>query len=174
MLLGMRDALAAATPEAAASFASFLASLANVGEESAAAAGADRDRWDLDDLADDVATIGSVDLRLHEENVLARGGTSLSQVRTHGPGAPISVPDGQNGTERNDRAQRKSASVTMRMTGGECAQLHQRAAEAGLTVSAYLRSCAFEVETLRAQVKEALAQLSAAAVQRSAKRRRFR
>lgn len=57
---------------------------------------------------------------------------------------------------------RKSASVTLRMSDAECEQLQQRAAEAGLTVSAYLRSCAFEVEALRAQVKETLAQLRAA------------
>jgi predicted DNA binding CopG/RHH family protein len=51
------------------------------------------------------------------------------------------------------------ASVTIRLSKGECERLHKRAAEAGLTVSAYLRSCTFEVETLRAQVKEAVAQM---------------
>lgn len=54
---------------------------------------------------------------------------------------------------------RKRASVTLRMSRGEFAQLQGRAAEAGLTVSAYVRSCTFEAEALRAQVKEALAQL---------------
>ncbi len=54
---------------------------------------------------------------------------------------------------------RKTASITIRLSNAECAQLHQRAAEAGLTISAYLRSCICEVEALRAQVKEALAQL---------------
>lgn len=55
----------------------------------------------------------------------------------------------------------KSASITIRLSQVECAQLRQRAAEAGLTASAYLRSCTFEAESLRAQVKEALAQLRA-------------
>jgi hypothetical protein len=55
----------------------------------------------------------------------------------------------------------KSASITIRVSKDECAQLHQRAAEAGLTVSAYLRSCTCEAETLRALVKEAMAQLKA-------------
>jgi predicted DNA binding CopG/RHH family protein len=55
----------------------------------------------------------------------------------------------------------KRSSITIRMSEEECAQLHRRAAEAGLTVSAYLRSCTFEAEALRAQVKEVLAQLSA-------------
>jgi len=57
----------------------------------------------------------------------------------------------------------KSASITIRMSHSECAQLKQRATEAGMTISAYLRSCIFEAETLRSQVKEALAQLRAAA-----------
>jgi predicted DNA binding CopG/RHH family protein len=62
------------------------------------------------------------------------------------------------GCERN----LKEASVTIRMSKAECAQLHRRAAEAGLTVSAYLRSCTFEAESLREMVKETLAQLRSA------------
>ena len=53
----------------------------------------------------------------------------------------------------------KTASITIRLSEAESAQLHRRAAESGLTLSAYLRSCTLEVETLRAQVKETLAQL---------------
>jgi hypothetical protein len=56
----------------------------------------------------------------------------------------------------------RSASVTIRMSKAECARLHRRAAEAGLTVSAYLRSCALEAESLRAEVKQTLAELKAA------------
>ena len=52
------------------------------------------------------------------------------------------------------------------MSEVESAQLRQRAAEAGLTISAYLRSCTFEAESLRAQVKETLAQLRAPSVRR--------
>ena len=57
---------------------------------------------------------------------------------------------------------RKSASITIRLSPTECDQLRERAAAAGLTVSAYLRSCVFEVESLRAQVKDTLAQLRSA------------
>lgn len=53
----------------------------------------------------------------------------------------------------------KSTSVTVRLSRSECLQLRQRAGEAGLTVSAYLRSCTFEAESLRALVKETLAKL---------------
>ena len=54
--------------------------------------------------------------------------------------------------------ERKTASITIRLSEAECEQLHRRAAEAGITISAYLRSCTLEAESLRAQVKEALAQ----------------
>ncbi|HWE85390.1 MAG TPA: hypothetical protein VG267_10630 [Terracidiphilus sp.] len=66
-------------------------------------------------------------------------------------------------------APRKSASVTVRLTAEEDKQLRARAAEAGLTISAYLRSCAFEVESLRAQVKEAVARMSEAEQQPTAR-----
>lgn len=56
----------------------------------------------------------------------------------------------------------KQASITIRVSKAECAQLRARAAESGMTVSAYLRSCTFEVESLRKQVKVALAQLQSA------------
>ncbi len=59
-------------------------------------------------------------------------------------------------------ASRKAASITIRLTQAECDQVHERAAAAGLTASAYLRSCLFEAETLRAQVKEALDQFRTA------------
>jgi hypothetical protein len=61
----------------------------------------------------------------------------------------------------------RTASVTVRLSPAESASLHQRAAEAGLTVSAYLRSCTVEAETLRAQVKEALAELRNAGTRES-------
>jgi hypothetical protein len=51
------------------------------------------------------------------------------------------------------------------MSKAECAQLHRRAAEAGLTVSAYLRSCTFEAESLRAMVKDTLARLRSVTAQ---------
>jgi hypothetical protein len=54
---------------------------------------------------------------------------------------------------------RRSSSVTIRLSAPESERLHLRASEAGLTVSAYLRSCAFEVESLRTEVKCTLATL---------------
>jgi len=52
-----------------------------------------------------------------------------------------------------------SARVTIRLSQSECEQLRARAAESGMTLSAYLRSCTLEVENLRSQVKDAVAQL---------------
>jgi hypothetical protein len=58
----------------------------------------------------------------------------------------------------------RSASVTVRLNKVECTRLRQRATEAGLTVSAYLRSCALEVDALRTQVKDTLAEFKTAAL----------
>ena len=71
------------------------------------------------------------------------------------PSRPWSAP-----LERN----LKDASITIRMSKAECEQLRRRASEAGLTVSAYLRSCTIEAESLRAMVKDTMAQLRSAAV----------
>jgi len=81
-------------------------------------------------------------------------------VKTHAVSAAAAAPAWRPSTlfERN----LKSASVTVRMSQEECEQLHRRAADAGLTVSAYLRSCTFEAESLRALVKETMAQLKSA------------
>ena len=57
---------------------------------------------------------------------------------------------------------KKCASITIRLSKTECDQLRRRASQAGLTVSAYLRSCTFEAEALRAQVKDVLAELRTA------------
>ena len=77
--------------------------------------------------------------------------------------APASIAATQAQCPDPAAGEPKSASITIRMSQAECAQLKQRAAQAGMTISAYLRSCTFEAEALRGQVKEALAQLHAAA-----------
>jgi Mobilization protein NikA len=78
-----------------------------------------------------------------------------SELRPSGPAAQPS----HTAVVSADAASRKAASVTVRLTRDEDERLRQRAAEAGLTISAYLRSCAFEVETLRAQVKQTIAEM---------------
>lgn len=74
--------------------------------------------------------------------------------------AVASEPDKRSATAAK---QRKTASVTIRISEVEQAQLQERAGAAQISVSAYLRSCIFEVESLRTQVKETLARIRAAA-----------
>ncbi len=99
-----------------------------------------------DGLADDVATLS------YESTVRAQAGYGFAGARAHDDGH----------TSTTGTPSRKSASITIRMSHAECAQLRKRADAADLTVSAYMRSCILEAETLRAQVKEALAALRAA------------
>jgi hypothetical protein len=112
---------------------------------------ANSDEWNLQERIESTATL------VAEESAARTKAAEAESAR---------VPAGKiapalNVTPALDE-KRKRASVTVRLSEAECAQLQKRAAEAGLTVSAYLRSCTFEAEALRAQVKEALAELKAA------------
>jgi hypothetical protein len=67
-------------------------------------------------------------------------------------------------TPRESQPQRqsqdqKTRTISVRLNEQESEILHIRAAESGMTVSAYLRSCVLEADQLRAQVKQALAEL---------------
>jgi hypothetical protein len=113
--------------------------------------------WDDTALLDDVATI-SYDQALRSHR---RVPPSVSPQGSESP-SPVSPTINQTSLVAQ-RKTRKSSSVTIRLTEQEEIQLHERAAAAQLSVSAYLRSCIFEAEALRAQVKEALSQIRAAA-----------
>jgi hypothetical protein len=152
-----------------------------------ASAAADRPpAWNDDGLADDVATLSyERALRTHARYKAADpSDRSLTQPPDPGtPGIPEAFPveaapgaetatsqvvpdssaDAEPGATHGlltapDR-NLKCASITIRLSNAESEQLRKRAAEAGLTVSAYLRSCTFEAESLRALVKDTLAQL---------------
>ena len=129
-----------------------------------------------DGLEDDIATISYEQaLRTHARPrsslaseplsslVNASGQSQRKPLATAQPekGLPLTQANGTTvpspGTSRE--AHRKSASITIRLSEAECAQLHERAQAAELTISAYLRSCIFEAESLRTQVRDALAQL---------------
>jgi hypothetical protein len=129
--------------------------------------------WNDDQLADDIATLSYEQaLRTHGCNLppaSCPGAPSGSESRlehtaaSRAPDADTvcgSLPS-RSDHETPAPADRclKRASITIRLSESECAQLRLRAAETGLTVSAYLRSCTLEVESLRTQVKQALAQL---------------
>lgn len=168
----------AATP--APSFAGLLASLAAQPQS-----GAVREPdWNEDGLADDIAVL-SYEGALRSHGRPGQAGPGAVESRSSNAGDPaafrkppcpernphwknsqatpiarplsiteVEVPS-PNALPRN----LKRASITIRLSKAERAQLHARAAESGMTISAYLRSCTFEVESLRAQVKDALAKL---------------
>ena len=131
-----------------ASFAGLLATLTTPGTEPS---------WNDDQLAEDVATI-SYERALRNP---APTGRASSGPSTGPAGSKINtVRDGESETGSTGTAKPlRTSSITIRLSEPECAQLRRRAAEAGLTVSAYLRSCTLEVESLRSQVKETLAEL---------------
>jgi len=139
--------------------------------------------WNDDDLADDVTTL-SYESALKAHARYRPTDQSLTQPADVEPFCyedasatatlpaaqpivnpePGALPDQMPILFRTTPVMRdlKDASITIRMSKAECAQLHRRAAEAGLTISAYLRSCTFEAESLRTMVKDTLAKLRAA------------
>lgn len=87
---------------------------------------------------------------------------------------PQSVPTGNKKLATTDRplalrkaqsaslaVERKHASLSVRLSSQDMDVLRLRAAESGMTVSSYMRSCVLETEHLRAQVKQALSELRA-------------
>lgn len=178
MLHPMQQTVAPSPSPASPTFAGLLAALT---------APTPRTAWNNDDLADDVATLSYEHaLRTHarykypaigesaprSESIVepaTRTDTSqnLNESEIGTANRAITLGVSESGFASFDNAlferNKKCSSVTIRLSKEECEQLRRRAAQAGLTVSAYLRSCTFEAETLRAQVKEALAELRAAA-----------
>ena len=180
-LQAMEQPAQTAPSATASTFAGLLASLAAPAQKNAPA-------WNDDDLADDVATL-SYESALKVHARYRPTDQSLTQLpdlvpfcfdevpaSTPQPAPRIAAYPAPRATANPQpefnrlppvQAERnlKDASITIRMSQAECAQLHRRAAEAGLTVSAYLRSCTFEAESLRAMVKDAMAQLRSAQTQ---------
>jgi predicted DNA binding CopG/RHH family protein len=170
-----------------ASFAGLLASLTSPDRRTAS------EPTD-DELADDVATLSYEQaLRTHvrykpsapnhgiashptgaktcgacgarRDNPATESGVESNAHETEWDDAPDT--DARLHAARNADA-KKCASITIRMSKSECEQLKRRAAEAGLTISAYLRSCTFEADALRAEVKKTLADLrKPAAIEKS-------
>ena len=142
----MQDPQVAAASTGSFDFASLLASLTAPAKKKAEA-------WDDSALADDVATISyEKALRTHTRG-WGDEATDLHALQTD----DCAIRRGNDGvSSAAKREGRLAATVTLRMSKSECMQLRERADEAGLTVSAYLRSCVFEAEALRAQVKAAL------------------
>jgi len=143
----MSDLASVPPPKDASTFANLLASLTGSTPGTS-------QPWDDSTLADDIATI-SYEQALRSHRRVPAPSTDAS-VNERQAIAAASAPLPASATKT-----RKTASITIRLTDAEQAQLHERAAAAQLSISAYLRSCIFEAESLRAQVKEALSQIRA-------------
>ncbi|MGC1463649.1 MAG: hypothetical protein WA802_15710, partial [Terracidiphilus sp.] len=174
MLFSMQQTAVNAPSSASSSFEGLLAALT---------APTPRTAWNNDDLAEDVATLSYEHaLRAHARYSSADAG-DFPFAQAAGPDADQATDASQSGSASsaqssslwaapvwNDEAgvkpaedfstaldrNKKCASITIRLSKTECDQLRRRASQAGLTVSAYLRSCTFEAEALRAQVKDVL------------------
>ena len=139
------------------SFAGLLASLASPANNAST--------WSDGDLEDDVVTLSyERALRAHARSKpVVRGDEPLTEAagREAQPvlaAQPLTTSnfDLSAGVAARTTAhtaaefERRAASVTIRLSIAECARLRRRAAEAGLTVSAYLRSCVLEADASRA------------------------
>ncbi len=163
MLLSMQQPLPETPPSISPSFAGSLAEIAFPEKKFPPVR-------DLDGLADDVAVFSYEQaLRRQSPSFPTRpaAGHEADSASNHGPGIPpsrsatVPIPKEQSlsAASASPAPGKRQSSVTIRLSAQENQQLHLRALEAGLTVSAYVRSCAFEVESLRAEVKATLAQL---------------
>jgi hypothetical protein len=143
------------------SFAGFLAALAQPDRAPADRGAAQAPIWTDELLADDVATISYEQAlrthgRYHTDDPIA----DPEEAAPPAPGnAAVASPEAVFTFPSAPERVLKEASITIRLSREEDAQLRKRAAEAGLTVSAYIRSCTFEAEALRALVKDTLAKL---------------
>lgn len=117
---------------------------------------------------------------LKQRSVSANGGKN-KDGRSRAPARHLKVGDENNrpgeaqiplltkGHESQERSSlqvkednQKRSTISIRISEQEAAVLRKRAEESGLSVSAYMRSCVMEAELLRAQVKQALADLRVA------------
>jgi hypothetical protein len=154
-----------ATP---ASFAGFLAALtqSNRAEADHALTGAPSQSpiWNDELLADDVATL-SYERALRAHSRYRADVPAVDPPKASPPPPDVAAapqPEAAFSVQTIPEKVLKDASITIRLNRDENAQLRKRAAEAGLTVSAYIRSCTFEAETLRALVKDTLVQFRTA------------
>jgi hypothetical protein len=84
----------------------------------------------------------------------------LSPARAaKGDTQPASTPASLEVMRRDSALEQRHAVVSIRVNDMEFDRLRLRAAESGLSVSAYMRSCVLDAEHLRAQVKQALAEM---------------
>jgi predicted DNA binding CopG/RHH family protein len=117
--------------------------------------------------ASDLLEVLQAQQRERESAIVEAVETAAADLNASQKAAAVAQPEPRLPQLASLERNLKDASITIRLSKAECAQLHRRASEAGLTVSAYLRSCTFEAESLRAMVKETLAQLRSATTEKN-------
>jgi hypothetical protein len=90
----------------------------------------------------------------HFHAILAQSGSGILGSGIPGAGLGLSLGDS---LARNWVGEERQVSMSLRVAASGQALIKVRAAEAGVSASAYLRQCALEVEILRAQVQQFLA-----------------
>lgn len=162
MLGDMQEPGTESPKDFAGSFTSVLSALRAARAENGARKA---DAWSDERLAEDVVELS------YEKALRSHARYNPHAFRTDGPDAeeeakPVKrVRAAKRASRQRETVpaeSRKTASVTIRMSRGEWEQLQARATEAKMSLSAYMRSCTLEVEELRAQVKETLAELKQA------------
>jgi len=119
------------------------------------------DGWDNSALEDDVTTISYEEALRSARRSRGVQGAAAPLISTWSETAATSKTCSRKSRSGSEKSH-KGASITIRVTTEEHAQLQARAAAAEVSVSAYLRSCIFEAEALRAEVKGALAKIQSA------------
>ena len=156
MLRVMQTSTASSPSPTPETFAGLLATIAHHAQPAPAP--------ETDGFADDVATLSYAQALGAQTAAYLDEDTNQSQTNPVKTAAVEPEPGEETRSFISVQAvPRKSASITLRLTAEEDELLRERAAEAGMTVSSYLRACAFEVESLRTQVKLVLAELKLAA-----------
>ena len=148
-----------------ASFAGLFSALA-AAKSRASSSNAPSESW-TDAIENDVATL-TYERAMQNHSRYKGVETAATHLRgaTNDSTAEIKTDSAtSNGEPSGNR--RRSASVTLRLSQAEFLQLQQRATEANLSISAYVRSCMFEVEGLRTQVKRALVEMRSSVDARS-------
>lgn len=147
----MQTSTAFAPSPNADSFAAFLAKLT---EQPASEAAHD---------LDDVLEIGE---SADEISALSYEYALRMPVKKQVESVPVSTPDASPATGKTAislvATEKRKIRTSICLTTWENALLRQRAEENSLSVSAYVRACVFEVEALRTQVKQMMAQVRAA------------
>lgn len=161
ILQSMQESIENASAHATPDFAGLLAALA-------AAKPNGLPPWNDEQLSQDVATLSYERAMRTHARYRADDMVSLPAQQERAPARDERASKRAMPIASKSAHERKCASITLRMSQVECEQLRERAAEAGMTISAYLRSCTFEAEVLRSQVKEALAEMRRAPASQAA------